>query len=68
MSMVIKVGRRRLKVPREVEAAGGAAMDRWVAAQTKPTTSKSKSRSRKPRARAKAAPAPQVSLTPEGES
>lgn len=40
MSFEIKIGRRILKVPREVEAEGGAAVQRWLDAQLKPKAKK----------------------------
>lgn len=59
MSFEIKVGRCKLQVPREVEAKGGKAIDRWVEEQLKPK--------RKKRPKRKAS-APQATPSPENES
>jgi hypothetical protein len=65
MSFVIKMGRRQLHVPRDVEAGGPEAIGRWMEEQTEKP--KKKARTRKPRSRSKA-PAPQATASEERDS
>lgn len=60
MSLYVQVGRKSYEVPREVEAEGGLAVERWVASQVagpkKATATPRPSKKTKPGRSAAAAP------------
>jgi hypothetical protein len=65
MSFEVKIGRRALRVPREVEAAGGKSVDRWIAEQTASKASRKKKARRKGSRSTRPAAAPQATHSEE---